>query len=355
MQRTHSRALGYDFPVPLLDGEHVTDDAGTGFVHTAPGHGREDFDVWTSSARDLQSRGIDTAIPFTVDADGFLTKEAPGFEGKRVIDDKGNKGDANDAVIKALAAANALIARGRLKHQYPHSWRSKKPVIFRNTPQWFIAMDKAFAMGSDPAGLTPGAVSNGVRPAGSDPTRSLRDVALAAIRETEWVPRVGENRITGMIEAKPDWVLSRQRAWGVPITVFVHKETAEVLPNGSPERAAISKALIERITSTIEAKGVEGWFEAGAHERLLKDLVPNPAEWEQVTDILDVWFESGSTHAFVLDDAKVFPRLATVKRARDGGRTASCIWKAPTSIAAGSIHPCSKAAARAATHPSTSC
>ncbi len=136
-------ALGYQFDVPLLDGEHVTDDAGTGFVHTAPGHGREDFDIWTASARTLRGQDIDTAIPFTVDADGFLTKEAPGFEGKRVINDKGNKGDANDAVIKALAEAGAIISRGRLKHQYPHSWRSKKPVIFRNTPQWFIAMDKA--------------------------------------------------------------------------------------------------------------------------------------------------------------------------------------------------------------------
>ena len=136
------RDKGYDFAVPLLAGDHVTDEDGTGFVHTAPGHGREDFDVWMENAPKLQQRGIDTTIPFTVDGDGRFTKDAPGFEGKRVIDDKGNKGDANDAVIKALVEANALIARGRLKHQYPHSWRSKKPVIFRNTPQWFIAMDK---------------------------------------------------------------------------------------------------------------------------------------------------------------------------------------------------------------------
>jgi len=136
------RGPGYAFDVPLLAGDHVTDEDGTGFVHTAPGHGREDFDIWMEYAPKLRQRGIDTDIPFTVDADGRFTKEAPGFEGKRVIDDKGNKGDANDAVIKALAEAGALIARGRLKHQYPHSWRSKKPVIFRNTPQWFIAMDK---------------------------------------------------------------------------------------------------------------------------------------------------------------------------------------------------------------------
>ena len=133
---------GYDFAVPLLAGDHVTDEDGTGFVHTAPGHGREDFDIWMENAPKLKARGIDTDIPFTVDGDGRFTKEAPGFEGKRVIDDKGNKGDANQAVIDALVKAGALIARGRLKHQYPHSWRSKKPVIFRNTPQWFIAMDK---------------------------------------------------------------------------------------------------------------------------------------------------------------------------------------------------------------------
>ncbi len=133
---------GYDFDVPLLAGDHVTDDTGTGFVHTAPGHGREDFEIWTGNARALEARGINTAIPYTVDADGRLTEAAPGFTGKRVLTDKGAKGDANEAVIKALAEAGMLIARGRLKHQYPHSWRSKKPVIFRNTPQWFIAMDK---------------------------------------------------------------------------------------------------------------------------------------------------------------------------------------------------------------------
>ena len=138
-------ATGYDFDVPLLYGDHVTDDAGTGFVHTAPGHGREDFDLWTSieTQQLLRTRGIDTRIPYTVDENGAFTSEAPGFEGKRVINDKGEKGDANEAVIKALIEAGALVARGKLKHQYPHSWRSKKPVIFRNTPQWFIAMDKA--------------------------------------------------------------------------------------------------------------------------------------------------------------------------------------------------------------------
>ena len=124
-----------------MPGDHVTDDAGTGFVHTAPGHGREDFDVWTANARELAARGINTAIPYTVDADGRFTDQAPGFTGKRVLTETGEKGDANEAVIKALIDAGMLLARARLKHQYPHSWRSKKPVIYRNTPQWFIAMD----------------------------------------------------------------------------------------------------------------------------------------------------------------------------------------------------------------------
>ena len=136
---------GYEFVVPLLAGDHVTDDTGTGFVHTAPGHGREDFEVWTANARDLGARGINTTIPYTVDENGAFTDHAPGFTGKRVINDKGEKGDANEAVIKALVERGMLLARGRLKHQYPHSWRSKKPVIFRNTPQWFIAMDKPIA------------------------------------------------------------------------------------------------------------------------------------------------------------------------------------------------------------------
>ncbi|HWX05138.1 MAG TPA: class I tRNA ligase family protein, partial [Bradyrhizobium sp.] len=138
-------AGGYAFRVPLLEGDHVTADTGTGFVHTAPGHGREDFDVWTANARALEARGINTTIPYTVDENGAFTDQAPGFTGKRVINDKGEKGDANEAVIKALVEAGMLLARGRLKHQYPHSWRSKKPVIFRNTPQWFIAMDKDIA------------------------------------------------------------------------------------------------------------------------------------------------------------------------------------------------------------------
>jgi isoleucyl-tRNA synthetase len=286
----------YDFQVPLLAGDHVTDDAGTGFVHTAPGHGREDFDVWIANARALEQRGINTVIPYTVDADGRFTEQAPGFAGKRVLTDKGEKGDANDAVIKALAAAGMLIGRGRLKHQYPHSWRSKKPVIFRNTPQWFIAMDK------------PIADANGAAKDGD----SMRHRALAAIDVTRWVPTQGQNRITGMIESRPDWVISRQRAWGVPITVFVRDKG-----DGSVE--ILNDARVNaRIAEAFEQEGADAWYATGAAQRFLKpDYDAN--EWQKVDDILDVWFDSGSTHAFVLEDPRHFPSLAGIKRHKDGG------------------------------------
>ncbi len=280
--------LGYRFQVPLLDGDHVTDDTGTGFVHTAPSHGREDFEIWMAYGRQLSERGIDTHIPFTIDDESRYTKEAPGFEGKRVITEKGDKGDANEAVIQSLITIGNLVARGRLKHQYPHSWRSKKPVIFRNTPQWFIAMDKSFDLGS-----------------------SLRAVAFDAIGKTQWVPESGENRIRGMIENKPDWVMSRQRAWGVPICVFVHKETKELLQDKKVD-AAIAEAF--------EVEGGDAWFKDGAKERFLKAFGHDAAQYDMVMDVLDVWFDSGSTHTYTLEDAKHFPGLSGTKRKVDGGR-----------------------------------
>ncbi|WP_411195883.1 isoleucine--tRNA ligase [Rhizobium sp.] len=259
---------GYEFAVPLLDGDHVTDDAGTGFVHTAPSHGREDFDAWMSAVRTLEARGIETKIPFPVDDGGFYTSDAPGFEGARVIDDNGKKGDANDRVIKELIARGALFARGRLKHQYPHSWRSKKPVIFRNTPQWFVYMDKTLADGT-----------------------TLRSRALSAIDDTRFVPAAGQNRLRAMIEGRPDWVLSRQRAWGVPIAVFAD-EQGEVL---------VDDAVNQRILEAFEHEGADAWFAEGAKERFLGNDHDH-ARWTQVMDILDVWFDSGSTHTFTLED-----------------------------------------------------
>ena len=268
---------GYQFTVPMLEGDHVTEEAGTGFVHTAPGHGREDFEIWMESRRALEAQGIDSAIPYTVDENGTFTADAPGFEGARVINDKGKKGDANKVVIDALAGAGMLIARGRLKHQYPHSWRSKKPVIFRNTPQWFVHMDRDIETGNE----------------------TLRDRALKAIDETRFVPASGQNRLRGMIENRPDWVLSRQRAWGVPITVFVHRDNGTVLPSPNVHG---SIALIKRIRKAFTEEGADAWFAEGAHDRFLQGVVDNPDEWEKVDDILDVWFDSGSTHAFVLED-----------------------------------------------------
>jgi isoleucyl-tRNA synthetase len=257
------KAHGYDFPVPVLDGDHVTDDAGTGFVHTAPSHGADDYNIWSESEALLVQKGISPAIPAPVNADGYYTKDAPGFEGARVIDQYGKWGDANKRVMDALKEAGMLLSAKRKAISYPHSWRSKKPIIFRNTPQWFISMS----------------------------SHGLRDKALKAIEDTKFFPPAGQNRLRGMIAERPDWVISRQRAWGVPIAVFVNKETGKILNDSK---------VNQRIADAFSKEGADAWFADGAASRFLgKDY--NSQEWEQIRDILDVWFDSGCTHAFCLE------------------------------------------------------
>ena len=244
---------GYDFDVPVLAGDFVTDETGTGLVHIAPGHGQDDFELGLKH---------NIEVPFTVDEGGVYYDHVPLFAGRRVLDEKGKDGDANGGVIGALVEANRLLAKGKLRHQYPHSWRSKAPLIFRNTPQWFVSMEKT----------------------------GLRDTALKAIAETNFYPETGRNRIQSMVENRPDWVVSRQRAWGVPLTIFVDKATGEPLRDD---------AVNARIVEAVKAEGADAWFNTDPQEFLGSDY--EAQNYEQVGDILDVWFDSGVTHAFVLE------------------------------------------------------
>jgi isoleucyl-tRNA synthetase len=238
-------------------------------VHTAPGHGADDYLIWLKSKAQLDAAGIDT-VPETVGPDGAYYDDVPLFAGLKVLETEGKKvgkfGPANGAVMEKLIEAGNLLARGRLEHSYPMSWRSKAPVIFRNTPQWFIRMDAPIAGG---------------------PT--LREAALSAIDATTFVPEGGRNRIRSMVESRPDWLISRQRAWGAPLAMFVDKDTAEPL---------CDPAVNARIIAAIEAEGADAWFKRPASD-FLGDH--DPARYEKVEDILDVWFDSGSTHAFALE------------------------------------------------------
>ncbi|WP_312135752.1 isoleucine--tRNA ligase [Brevundimonas sp.] len=253
---------GYGFAVPLLSGDHVTDDAGTGFVHTAPGHGADDYAVWLAHGH--------REVPETVDPDGAYYPHVPLFAGLKVLETEGKKtgkfGPANGAVMEKLIEAGNLLARGRVEHSYPHSWRSKAPIIFRNTPQWFIRMDEELSDGN-----------------------TLRDRALNAIDATAFYPAAGKNRIRSMVEGRPDWLISRQRAWGTPLAMFVDKTTGQPL---------IDAEVDARIVAAVAQGGADVWFTAPDEDFLGNH---NPAQYEKITDILDVWFDSGSTHAFTLE------------------------------------------------------
>jgi isoleucyl-tRNA synthetase len=261
------RGKGYEFDVPLLPGGHVTADTGTGFVHTAPGHGEEDFALMMDLFPGYAANNPDAFA--VVNEDGSFSANVPMFAGKFILSRDGKKdGDANGAVIKELIDAGRLLAKGSLRHSYPHSWRSKAPVIFRATAQWFAAMDKDL-----PGGGT------------------LRERAMKAIGDTKWYPASGENRMGGMVKDRPDWVLSRQRAWGVPLAIFVNKASQEILNDPNVNK---------RIGDAFATEGADAWYKPGSAARFLGNEY-DADDYEQVKDILDVWFDSGSTHVFTVE------------------------------------------------------
>ena len=235
----------YDRFVPIILGDHVTTEAGTGAVHTAPGHGQDDYVVG-------QKYGLPVDNP--VGADGVFLPNTELFAGEHVF-------NANAHVLEVLEAEGKLVHQQAILHSYPHCWRHKTPIIFRATAQWFIAMDK----------------------------NKLREQALSEVNRVSWIPDWGQARIESMIEGRPDWCISRQRTWGVPITFFIHKETRELHPR--------TGELIEQVARRIEEKGIEAWFELEKEELLGVES----ADYEKSTDTLDVWFDSGVTHACVLD------------------------------------------------------
>ncbi len=239
---------GFDFEVPVLQADFVATDQGTGVVHLAPGHGEEDFE--------LAHRSYHIPIPDTVGPDGFFNDEVGIVAGLHVF-------KADEPVCKALDESQGLLARGKYTHAYPHSWRSKAPLIFRNTPQWFISMSAT----------------------------GLRDKALGAIDETRFIPESGRNRLRSMVEQRPDWCISRQRAWGVPIAVFVEKATDRLLRD---------RGVYERVHRIFAEEGSDAWWQRRKSDFLGEGY--DPDAFEAVTDIVDVWFESGSTHSFVLED-----------------------------------------------------
>ena len=252
------RAVGFDHEVPVFHGDYVTAEAGTGLVHMAPGHGVEDFELAHLK------HGVE--VPQNVQGDGTYYDHVPLFGGLSVYTDQGKDGTALGPILRALIENDGLLAKGKINHEYPHSWRSKAPLIYRNTAQWFISM-------GDEAG-----------------DEGLRAKALKAIEATAFYPIQGQNRLRSMIEARPDWCVSRQRLWGVPLPIFINKVT------GQPLR---DPAVIDRVAEAFEAEGGDAWF-LSPPERFLGPA-HDPADYEQTQDVVEVWFDSGSTHAFVLE------------------------------------------------------
>ena len=237
--------LGYDYEVPLIPGDHVQNDVGTGFVHIAPSHGIEDFEL---------GKKFNLNIPLLVGDNGTYREQTPFFAGEHIF-------KSEKMIIEKLNENRNLLLANNLKHSYPHSWRSKAPLIYRATSQWFISMDK----------------------------ENLRDVALSSIEDVNWFPRVSKNRIQSMISERPDWCVSRQRSWGVPITIFVNKKTGKPL---------IDKNINQKIIEKIEKQGTDIWFSSWSDEILEPEY--DSDNFVKVMDILDVWFDSGSSHVFAL-------------------------------------------------------
>ncbi len=268
----------YTYDVPMLMGEFVTDEAGTGFVHIAPDHGEDDFNLGVANGVEITDNVTD---------DGKFREHVGLFAGLEVYTQKGKLGDGNFAVLRELASAGKMLGKKNVTHEYPHSWRSKAPVIFRSaSPQWFIAMDK----------LTPSLHGLSVQSMdhtheACDDDKTIRQTALEAIENTKWHPAKGETRITAMIENRPDWCISRQRSWGVPIALFLNKDTNEIL---------IDEEVFTRIADIFEEEGADAWWSRDAKD-FLGDKYDED-DYTQIFDIVDVWFESGSTHEFVVGD-----------------------------------------------------
>tara|TARA_B100001094_G_C18192430_1_gene808218 strand:+ start:3286 stop:6105 length:2820 start_codon:yes stop_codon:yes gene_type:complete len=240
----------YDFDVPVVVADHVSTESGTGVVHTAGGHGQDDFVV-------AKKYGLEIANP--VNDQGVYVSDTPLLAGQHVF-------KANDEIVKILETRSALLHQESYQHSYPHCWRHKTPIIFRATPQWFVSMDKA----------------------------NLRGDALKAIEATQWIPGWGEGRIAKMVEGRPDWCISRQRTWGVPIALFIHKETQALHPN--------TVALIEQVALRVEKEGIQAWYDLDVAE-LLGDEAD---DYQKVTDILDVWFDAGSSFNSVVAQREEF-------------------------------------------------